>query len=157
MQIGLAKTPMMHGGITSAEVGFTQCTFFSHSSPTLTYICLQRTSFDFYSLPLYINVTHRKYTLIHRDRSTQRERCVFISVWFDSSHAVLSCPLLDSGVYWVKKSATGREGTDKGSGKGTWDCQSRKKILGAARRTAYNSSWETPCIQISPVIGWPWS
>lgn len=79
MQIGLAKTPTMHGGIASAEVGFAQCTFLYYSH-IHTCICLQCTSF--YSLPMYIIVTHRK----HKQYCTERggEVCVisFLSCWF---------------------------------------------------------------------------
>lgn len=135
MQIGLAKTPTMHGEITSVEVGFTLCTFL-YCSPTLTYICLQCTSFDFYSLPLYINVTHRKNTLTHWD-GAHRGRGAF---YFWVIRFLSCCVKLPSAWQWCvlgRKSAIGREGDDKGSRKRMWECQSRKKILGAACRTAY--------------------
>lgn len=45
MQIGLAKTPTMHGGIASAEVGFTQCTllYYSHTHTYYAYSALSLT------------------------------------------------------------------------------------------------------------------
>lgn len=106
MQIGLAKTPTMHGGIGSAEVGFTQCTFFflTALAPRHTYAC-NALPLTFTPSPC-ISLSRTGNTHTNSQRKGQRERerevCV-ISVWFDSSHAGLSCPLLDSGVHRVEK------------------------------------------------------
>lgn len=151
MQIGLAKTPTMHGGIASAELGFTLCTFFVLLS--YPHIHMLTLHFLWLLLPTLVYHCHAKeaYALMHWERGSEWERCV-ISVWFDFSHAVLSCPLLDSGV--EKNGTMGSEGNDKGSRQRRWGCQSRKEVLGNACRAASNGSKKTPCIQISSIIGW---
>lgn len=158
MQIGLAKTPTMHGGIASAEVGFTLCTLFLYYSSTYTYICLHCTSFDFYSLPLYIIVTHRKHTHWCTERGAVRGRavCYFCVIWF-----LPCCGKLPSPWQWRalsrKKVPRVERGMTRAVDRGGEDANQERKFWAMHVALLLMAARKTPCIQISSIIGWQWS
>lgn len=142
MQIGLAKTPTMHGGIGSAEVGFTQCTFFflTALTPRHTYAC-NALPLTFTPSPC-ISLSRIGNTHTNSQRKDQREReggvCYFCVIWFLSCWVKLPSPWQWRAPSRKKKGAGGREGNDKGSLQGRGGCQSRKEVLGAACRAVSN-------------------
>lgn len=133
MQIGLAETPTMHGGIASVEVGFTQCTFFLYyltSTHAYAYNALPLTSFC--SLPMYIIVTHRRKEPLGEQGGRRTLRpCNFIPLML-----AVEAPSLETvNTEMCKKGDRGKSGR-RTTGQG--DGANQRGKFCAARRAAPN-------------------
>lgn len=101
MQIGLAKTPMMHVGIASMELGFIQCTLlFSFCYTTRTYIQYAYNALSLTFTPYqYISLSHTGRT--HPNAVRGRGLCYFCVILLFPH-----CVKLPSAWLWYVLSAT---------------------------------------------------